>query len=99
MLLDICVLLQVAGLRLFGLHILCFKPCCGSIGAAMPPSTSDVFYGCTESFTAFLLSVCPFVVDETFRHGHHGYRDRDFLELFSGKGHLSQELKNATRIE
>ena len=57
----------------------------------------SVLYGLSESFRALLLVVCPQVTMPGYMEiGNYTPRDLDFVEVFSGRGHLTEQLFEAS---
>ena len=69
----------------------------GSLVVAMPQwSPRGVLYGCSESFQLFIMKVCPYVVLDFYMDLENQRRDIDFLEVFSGRAHLTSQLREVS---
>ena len=64
--------------------------------AAMVFGPGHIFYGVGRALVELAVQAIPFVAEPGFRRDFHQQRDLDFVELFSGRGFLSSELRNET---
>ena len=62
----------------------------------MPSAATNVFYAVSETFKAFCLLVCPQVESAEFMHLGNSERCMDFIEVFSGRGHMSEQLRTVS---
>ena len=58
----------------------------------------DIFFAVGDGFKRMALRIIPFVAEPRYRMDHCEERNLDFVELFSGRGQLTDELRNETLI-
>ena len=64
---------------------------------AMHRGPHGIFYGVSQSFKDFALKHCPWVASDNFMDIGCTLRRLDFVEVFSGRGHLSAQLREVFR--
>ena len=95
---QISVLLQTwVAASSFGpsLSVQVFASCVAAMSMGSP---RGVLYGCSESFRRFVMKVIPQVVEDEHRFMSldNQMRKQDFIEVFSGRAHLSNQMREAS---
>ena len=52
----------------------------------------------SASFKAFVLSVCPEITEPSYMERGDARRQYDFVEVFSGRAHLTEQLRDVLRL-
>ena len=64
-------------------------------GDMVGSSPRHILFGLSQSFQCLVLHVCPGILNNGWMEPGNPQRDVDFVEIFSGKGHLTAQLKLA----